>query len=206
MSSRNPINEVELEDLLRRDPDEGVVRLDQDYRQKIARVIKWQARGRLQPDDLSDVYQNVMCAVIKRFRQPSFNPDRPLRIVFTIARNKTIDELRRLNRSVKTNADSVIENIPDDLRDPRDLAEAKEVGKTLEDTIRTLPPRQQLVGKAYAEHHESLGPKNKYRLLTRILGKITGKKENEEAVKSVWQQVNAKLKRALRKLGYDFRP
>jgi hypothetical protein len=85
MAATEPVSETEIESTLRTDPDYAIELPDASYQEKIIQYIKRERWGRLKPDELMVVHQEMMLAFIQRVREEEFDPSRPLRMVNCIA-------------------------------------------------------------------------------------------------------------------------
>ena len=75
MAATNPVGEADLESAFRDDPDFGIEFLDSEFREHIIRYIKRETWGLLNPDELMDVYQETMLALIAKTRWSDFDPN-----------------------------------------------------------------------------------------------------------------------------------
>lgn len=98
MAASNPITDKELEDVFQDDPEFGLKLLYTDFRDQIARYIKsklWGLPAAIRSQEVKDVFQETMLALVPFVRDPNFDWREPLRIVFAIAENKAIDAVRK---------------------------------------------------------------------------------------------------------------
>ncbi|GIW88280.1 MAG: hypothetical protein KatS3mg108_2604 [Isosphaeraceae bacterium] len=215
MAATDPVSEADLESAFRDDPDFAIELLDADYQEHILRYIKRETYGLLDPHELLVAYQETMLAMIVLARRPGFDPQRPLRMVQSIARNKGMDLLREHGHSVNTNEDAILDAVAADLKNT-DLgfewrlniapAEAKEFRVVLLEIIQTLPHRQRIVARCFVDHFEDFRERDTYRPLAEAVGAVTGKTESVAAVKSDWRFAREKIAAALTKRGYSFIP
>ena len=85
MTTQNRLTEEELEEAFREDAEFGLELLHEEFRDRIARYIK-KCGPSLTPDEIHDLYQDTMLEMVGHVRSPSFNPERPLRLVQTRSR------------------------------------------------------------------------------------------------------------------------
>jgi DNA-directed RNA polymerase specialized sigma24 family protein len=215
MAATDPVSEADLESAFRDDPDFAIELLDSDYREGILRYIKCETHGLLRPDELMVAYQETMLALIQRIPKPAFDPERPLRLVCAIARNKGLDILREHGHKVKNDEDAILGAVAADLKNTdlgfewrRNIGptEAKEFREVLLEIILTLPHRQRIVAQCFVDHFEDFSQRNTYRPLAEAVSAITGKPESVAAVKSDWRFAREKIAAALIKRGYSFIP
>lgn len=215
MASTDPVSEADLESAFRDDPDFAIKLLDADYRESILRYIKNETFGLLDEDEFMVAYQETMIDLIGLARGRDFDPQRPLRIVFRIARFKGLDILRERGHCANTNEDAILVAVAADLRNT-DLgfewgmnigpAEAKEFRVVLLEIIQSLPHRQRVVARCFVDHYEEFRERDTYKPLAEAVGVVTGKTESVAAVKSDWRYARQKIAAALNHRGYSFIP
>ena len=215
MAATDPVTEADLESALRDDPDFAIELLDAEYQGQIIRYIKRVTWGILDHDELMVAYQETMFALIQKVREPGFDPRRPLRIVYKIARNKAVDLRRERRYRMNTNEDGFLGAVAADLKNTElgfqwrlniGPAEAKEFREILLEIIQTLPPRQRLVARCFVDHYEDFRERDTYRPLAEAVGAVTGKAESVAAVKSDWRFAREKIAAELVRRGYSFIP
>ena len=203
------VSEAELECLFRKDPRAAIEYLDKKFRHQIACYIKRVTWGLLKPDDLNDAYQETLTALIAKIRKRGFDPTRPLRLVYEIARNKGIDAMRRQGHRVRTDTNRLFEGLADlsagNSGGVTTALELQELRSCLEQVILTLPDQQRLVARVFVDNFEDFGPRDIYSKLTGAVNKTLGPQErlSEQAVKSAWREARTKLAAGLRHRGYD---
>jgi DNA-directed RNA polymerase specialized sigma24 family protein len=170
--------------------------------------VTWSLLG---AEDLKDAYQETLKGVLEKVRTPGFEPGRPLRLVYAIARRKGCDCLRRRGHRVATSDDATLNRITaapggSDLgfagRQRMGPAEAKEFRELLLQIIAALPARQRLVARVFVDHFEEFRQRETYQPLARAVSAITGEPENVTAVKSAWRAARATIVGALAQRGY----
>lgn len=206
MTTQNRLTEEELEEAFREDAEFGLELLDEEFRDRIARYIK-KCGPSLTPDEIHDLYQDTMLEMVGHVRSPSFNPERLLRLVQTIAKRRTFDRLRR-----KTNYDAILPHVAKDLGGSDlqfrwkylDKMIQADFKQALSEEIGRLPERQRIVATAFVDNYEDLRERDTYIPLAQTVSAITGDAENVVAVKSAWHEAKRKLVRGLTRRGFDF--
>jgi RNA polymerase sigma-70 factor (ECF subfamily) len=120
------------------------------------RVYRFLLRRSRNHHDAEDLTQRVFLEVTEALRQTDVEPTSMLAWLFTVARRRFVDEIRRRAR-----ADQILELVTDASPD-HDYG--RELGESLRAAIRRLPKEQQLVlvmkviqGRSYSEIDEELG-------------------------------------------------
>ncbi len=203
----------ELEKALRDSPRYFFEVIDEYYRRILMQYIKKHSWGVLDTHELLDAYQEVMTALWERIQKSDFDPDRPMRIVYRIARNIAVSMRRRKMRCpVNINQDAVVNAIASDLVNTttglewRLLSpeERREFQQAVEEIIGKLPPRQRLAAQAFAETYEELREKDMYRPLAAAMSAISGKMEDVATAKSAWRFAREKIQEELARRGFGF--
>jgi DNA-directed RNA polymerase specialized sigma24 family protein len=213
MATTGPWSEADLESALRDNREVGIQLLVAEFGEPVLRYIKHVTRGLLDPQELMVVYQETILGVIETVRRPGFDPCRPLRVVYRIARNKGIDALRRRGLRAATNEGAFLGNLPAGLKDA-DLgsraklglspAEAREFRQVLLEFVATLPPRQRLVAQCFVDNCDAFSERDIYMPLADAVSAVTGQTESVAAVKSDWRFAREKIAAELRRRGYTF--
>ncbi len=206
------MTEAELEEAFREDPEVALELLDEEFRGRIARFIKSKVLG-INAADLADLYQSTLLDFVRAVRRPGFDPSRPLRLVFHIAKSRAIDFLRR-KRPYDFDADpeAILQLVAADLKGT-DLGRRwkyldpvvwREFRRALHDEILALPERQRQIAVAFVALFEKLQEAPDYRLLARAVSRESGNDENVVTVKSGWHEARRRLMRRLTQRGFDF--
>jgi DNA-directed RNA polymerase specialized sigma24 family protein len=191
-----------LQDQLRADPERAVVYLHEQFGLQIARYLKRVTWSLLDAEDLKDAYQETLKGVLEKVRTPGFDPGRPLRLVYAIARRKGCDGLRRRGHRIPTADEDALRQIAappgsTDLgftaRQTLGPAEAREFREVLHKIIEALPTRQRLVARVFVDHFEEFRARDTYQPLAEAVSAITGEPENVLAVKSAWRAARATI-------------
>lgn len=213
MATTEPVSEEEIEATLRTDPNYAIELLDAFYREQILQYIKRVTWSRLRPDELMVVYQETMLAFIRRVREDDFDPTRPLRLVYCIARHRGYDFLRaRRRHRMNTNEEEILGAVADSLKNTEtgdkwtllSPAERKEFKEVVLQVVATLPERQQIVARCYVDCFEVILNEGSFRILAEEVGRVTGKQENVVSVKSAWHAALKKIGPALERRGFNF--
>ena len=112
---------------------------------KIKSYLRRLGVGDNMADDLS---QEVMLSVWRRAEQYDRRLAAPATWVYTIARNKRIDALRR-DRGSETTMDDTIEDEPDDAPFGDEIAMARQMRDKVMEAVATLPPDQARLLKVF---------------------------------------------------------
>ncbi len=216
MSANNPITEKELEEVFRDDPEDGMRFLYSEFRDQIARFIKsklWGIPSWKKAEEVKDIFQETMMALIPFVRDPNFDWRDPLKIVYNIANKKAIDAIRRWKHRGKENVDNAIDQIAKDLEGTNIGLEWKLQNKTewkefrialLNAVNSVLTEKQMIVARCYVDNYEDFGERNIYAPLARFVGEITGKDENAVTIKKLWQEAKERLVKELSSKGFRF--
>lgn len=209
MDTTKPISEVELEAALRDDIEFAFYILHSEFRHDIARYIKSRAYA-LTPADIKDVYQQTMVEFVNVVRKPGFDFKAPLRIVFDIAGKRAIDALRKKKYNPKMNIDGALPLIAKKMKGTRLESRWKSLDKiirveffqALHDSISNLPPKLQIVARAFVENYEEFGERQVYGPLARAVSEIVGTPVNVVTVKTQWLDARSRITQDLIKKGY----
>ncbi|MCI0331942.1 MAG: hypothetical protein L0228_01795 [Planctomycetes bacterium] len=216
MAASNPITEDELEEVFQDDPEFGLKVLYTDFRDPIARYIKsklWGLPSGIRAEEIKDVFQETMLALVPFVRNPDFDWHEPLRIVYDIAKKKAIDALRRRKFRPKQDVDGAIDRIAKDLAGTKiglewrlqTKTEWREFSAALHAAIDTvLTEKQAIVARCYVDHYEDFGEREIYAPLARLVGEITGEDENAVTIKKLWHEAKKRLVRELTRKGFNF--
>ena len=211
MTTQKTVTEEELEEAFRDDPKFGLEFLHVEFRDRIARYIKkhgWE----LQPEEIEDLYHETMLEMVREIRSSDFDPTRPLRLVQTIARRRTIDYLRRKGHRANTNYDAILPHVAEDLGKSDlglrwrylDRMIQAEWTQALKEEVARLPERQRIVARAFIDNYEDLRERKTFLPLKEAVAAVTGNDENVVAVKSAWHQAKRTLVSRLTRRGFHF--
>lgn len=166
----------------------------------------------LDEHELADAYQETLRDVWQRIRQPDFDPDRPLRMVFRIARNKGIDARRRKFGQRQVNETDITDLVIADM-EGTDLAlavkhqsveERRRFDETLPKLLAELPNRQRAAATAFVECYADIRQGEKWEQLAQSMSALTGKSISIDAATSALRAALEKLRAALVREGFEF--
>ncbi len=193
---------------------EGIRLIDALFREKIVAIIRKRALS-ANPDDLFDIYQEILLGIYKNAREGKYDPGTKkkslMTFIYKIASNKAIDWLRRKSaqkRKRDTDQDVLIDSVAEIIKDSSvyeswQNAHQNEERAIILETIRNLVPRLKYRQRQVAEIIFENFPK--------LLSLLDIKKQILErygedvitvAVKSARQEVYNKVKEALSIAGY----
>ena len=207
----------ELADILRDDAEQFVQALWQCYAHKIMAYLGKVSWDILDEHELADVFQETMRAVWQRVDQDDFDADRPLRMVFRIARNKGIDARRqkmgrrKLDRPLINESEITDLVIADMAGSELALAaklqsaeERRRFEKTLPELVAELPPRQRAAATAFVECYADIRQGEKWEQLAAAMSKLIGEPVTVAAATSALRAALAKLRTMLLERGFEF--
>ena len=213
MDTRTLPTEEELEQLLTEDSDLFMQALFLYYGEKIMACIGIASRDRLNEHELADAFQDTMMEVLEKVRSDDFDRQRPLRMVFRIAKCRAIDHARRklgLRRKAKQRelTDMIIQDLSgSDLGlDWKYVAreEQERFNAVLPEIIDGLPERQKAAANAFLLCYEEIRPNDRYKPLADAMSVITGQRETVDAVKSAFRHALDGIRNELKRQGFDF--
>lgn len=181
--------------------------IDKHLQRAIARKIRYAAPG-LPPDELLEVYGDVLLGVWKAAKEGRFDPDRPLLpFLFTLAQRKAYDRLRKRSRVQKAREellDAVAERLAGtEVGAAWEEVVAREDGQRMNgiirDTVARMPARQRQVASVVIECFPSIPTPQEIR---QEIYETTGEQLTVVAVKRAWQEARAKLREQLVLAGY----
>jgi len=193
---------------------EGIRRIDANFKEKIVEIIHKRALS-ANPDDLFDIYQEVLLGIYKNAREGKYDPGTKkktlMAFIYKIASNKAIDWLRRKyaqKRKRDTAQDILIDSVAEIIKDSSvyeswQNAHQNEERAIILETIRNLVPRlkhrQRQVAEIIVENF--LEPLSLLDIKKQLLERY-GEDVTTVAVKSARQAVYNKVKEALSITGY----
>ena len=185
---------------------EGIKQIDANFKEKIVEIIRKRVLS-ANPDDLSEIYQEVLLGIYKNVREGKYDPGTKkktlMAFIYKIASNKAIDWLRgkyAQKRKRNTDQDVLIDSVAEIIKDSSVFeswqnAHQNEERTIILETIRNLIPmlkhRQRQVAEIIVENFPKLLSllDIKKQLLERYGEDIT-----KVAVKSARQEVYNKVK------------
>jgi RNA polymerase sigma factor (sigma-70 family) len=214
MALNDPVsNGTDLDEAFECSPEFGIRFLYSEFREYLFRYIKRCGRGFFKYQDLEDVFQQTAVAMYQRATKPSFCPRHTLGMGITIARNKSIDLLRKRGHKIKLDADGILAAVAADTKGTEMLmrwqlhvseTEAKELREILIKFIATLPTRQRIVAQCFVDNFEDFHERKTYQPLAEAVSAITERTETVADVKSVWRYAREKIVEELQRRGYTF--
>jgi RNA polymerase sigma factor (sigma-70 family) len=212
MALNDPVSsEADLDEAFEAGPEFGTRYLNSEFREWVFRYIKRCGRGFFNYQDFEDVFQLTLFAIHKRATEPDFCPCRTLRMVLTIARNKSIDLLRTRGHKIKVDEDAILEAVAADTKGSEILlrwqlhvshTEARELREILIEFIATLPERQRIVAQCFIDNFEEFRKRKTYQPLAEAVSAVTGFMECVADVKNDWRYAREKMIEELQRCGY----
>ena len=211
MSVHNSISEKDLEEAFKDDPEFGMRLLYEEYQEIILRYIKMHAWG-LQFADCLEVFQQTMIEFWNKTQSPNFDHQKPLALIFWIAKCRSRDMLRRKKHRANPDTDAILEYVGKDyaasdigykLRYP-DQVDWDEFRQNLHEVIAELPERQLIVARVFVDNYEDFRKRDTYQPLATLVSNVTGKQESVVAVKSAWLEAKQKIVKEMTRRGFNF--
>jgi DNA-directed RNA polymerase specialized sigma24 family protein len=162
----------------------------------------------LAPDELLDVYQEVLLNVWNAAKEKRYDPDKPLLpFLFMLAQRRAYDRLRK-NEAKKIHESSLLDEVTESLKDTK-VGEAWQIVATRNDghrmmgiirkTVVKMPTRQRQVASVVIENFpEVLSPQD----VSEVIYRTTGEKITVVAAKRAWQEARNKIREQLIDAGY----
>lgn len=186
--------------------NEAIRLIDRHLRRPIAGVIR-KAAPSLRAEELRDAYQDVILAIIQAAREQRYDADRPLLpFIFTLARYKAIDRVRKKSRKVgkKQVLDAIAETLADTKvgeawRNVASKHDGRRMMEAIRNAIARMPERQRLVASVVID----LFPETP--TLQQIQEEIhqgTGEQLTIVAIKSARREARKKIREQLVRAGY----
>ena len=163
---------------------------------------------RLAPDELLDVYQEVLLNVWNAAKEKRYNPDKPLLpFLFMLAQRRAYDRVRK-NDAKKIHESRLLDEVSESLKDTKvgeawQIVAARNEGRRMMDiickTVVKMPTRQRQVASVDIEHFPKiLSPQD----VSEIIYRTTGEKITVVAVKRARQEARKKIREQLINAGY----
>jgi len=214
MAIAEPTSEEELATLLPEEPELFIRLLFEDYRKKLAACVGKHGRGLLNRHDIRDVLQESLIEIWDKIREPDFDPNRPLRMVFTIVSCNAIDARRKKLRLARRGANEtdVTDLVISDMAGSNLALDYKYAGEEekrrldeiLPEIVAGLPVRQRLAVNAFLECYEEIRERNKHRLVADAMSRMCGEVVDVAAAKSALRAGLEKVKADLVRRGIRF--
>lgn len=216
METEQKTTEEELEELLRNGENAFFLEcLYDDYSLQIIHIIAKWSYGRLDENELLDVFQETIIQVWEKLEQGSFAPESPLRLVFTIAKRRAIDSARK-NGTRTTHipsATDVTDLVIDDLKNTQLSVELKlareedkdRFGEELpEIVVACLTQKQHVAFFAFADCIDIIRKNDKYGPVVEQIYASTGERLTTASVKSQLTQALTKIRDEAVRRGFNF--
>lgn len=208
MAAEAQITDVEIEELFRADPLDGLRFLHLERKEYLFQYIKRKARG-LKPEEIADVYQDTMVDLIEIVQGPNFDSSEPMRIVRTVAGRRAFDALRRKGYRAAISLDDALHHIASDLKNS-DLdfqwklhsSDWAKFRKVMDQAIDSLPEKQKIAALAFLDVYEDVrGPKQLYLPLAERIREISGDDVTTAQAKDRWREARQTIAEKLRRAG-----
>jgi len=190
----------------REEQDRGIDLIDRHLRGVIFGVMRGVALS-LRADELRDGYQDVMLAITQAAREKRYDANQPLLpFLFTLARRKAIDLVRKKTR--KVGVEQVLDAITGALADTKvgeawRIVAAKHDGQRMLDRFRNavvrMPERQRLVASVMID---GFPDELSLQEIQEELHRRTGEQLTVVAVRSARREVRRKIAEQLVRAGY----
>ena len=206
MTTQQLPTEEELTGVLRDDTGLFMQALYEYYAGKIMAWLGTKSFDVLDEHELADAFQETMSAVWQRVEKPGFDPNRPLRMVFRIARNTAVSFLRKRLRIRRVANESDITDLLISNIEGSDLAlavrlqsedEMRRFREILPGIVAELPKRQRAAAMALLECYEDIRHGDKWEQMTESIGALTGKRVTVAAATSATRAALAKIRSEL---------
>ena len=216
MKTKELTSEEDLADLLRQDEPEMFLELvDADYGEKLMAYIGKMSLDWLDVDELGTAYTETLLAVWNKIRELDFQAERPLRMVFAIAKKKALDAVRKKARRQKrraVNESEVADLVLSDLEGTflridaqyADEEEKRRFYEALPEVIAGLSPQQKAAATAFLECYEELRERDKYGPIADIMTSLTGEDVTPGAAKSALRGAMENIRQELIRRGISF--
>ena len=214
--SRLKLQEVPTETILAQtlqdDPGQFMQMLWDCHARKIMAYLGKVSWDMLDEHELADAFQETLRAVWLRVNSDDLQTDRPLRMVFRIARNKGIDARRRKFGRKSANETDITDLVIADMAGT-DLAlaaklqsaeERQRFEETLPELLAELPHRQRAAATAFVECYADIRQGEKWEQLASAMSACLGEKVTIDAATSALRAALAKLRTALVQRGFEF--
>lgn len=198
--------EAELDSIFAEDVETGMSLMHDQFQEKILGYIKNVGCNNLSRQELLDIYQDTMIAMIEQVRKPTFNTKRPLRLAFQIARCRTIDHVRKKKSSerlIGLVGQQLVGTNTGEWWKVLTPAERTEVAQLIMDIVAKLPKQQRLIASAYINHYQEITERNTYKPLTSAVKAMTGEDMTVHSAKRAWAAARQQIKDSLVKSGYS---
>jgi DNA-directed RNA polymerase specialized sigma24 family protein len=186
--------------------NEAIHLIDKHLRRVLFGVIR-RAGLSLTADEVREVYQEVLLGIWQKAKKQQYNADEPLLpLLFTIARRKAIDRVRKKSR--KTGGEQILDAIAEILADTkvgevwRNVVlkhDGRKMMEAMRNAIVRMPERQRLVASVVMD----LFPETPtLQQIQEEVRRRTGVQLTVVAIKSAWREARKKIGEQLVRAGY----
>jgi hypothetical protein len=211
MADGQDVSRKDLEDEFKRDPKSGIEFLECFFKHEIGRHIKCVGQGALRPEDLSDIYHDVILAMIQAVKKPGFDPRDPMGLVYSIAHNKTIDFLRRKGYRAASSLDDALSFLAEDFKSSTvelrwkylSADEQATFRQALYDVINGLPEMQRVAATVFVDEYENIRGRNLYEPMAARAREILRRDITASAIKRSWHEARKKIIEEFERRGID---
>jgi DNA-directed RNA polymerase specialized sigma24 family protein len=201
----------ELDDLFRDNPKDGVEALYLDFRHEIAGYIRCVGHGALQIHDIRNILQDVFVAMIEVAKKPTFDPNEPMKLVYTIAFRKTKQFLRDFGYEAADNLDNCLEYLAEDFKNTDVELRWKFLGPekqqefydALMEIIAGLSDMQRLCATAFVDCYKDIRGRNIFAKVRELVVKRRKEDITVAAVKRNWHEARKKIEEQLNSRGFE---
>jgi DNA-directed RNA polymerase specialized sigma24 family protein len=191
----------------RKEQEQGISLIHKYFQQAIIYKIRETAIS-LAPDELLDVYQEVLLNVWNAAQGKHYDPDKPLLpFLFMLATRRACDRVRK-NEVRKSHESGLIDAVSESLKGTKvgevwQIVAAKNEGHRMMNIIRKaivrMPTRQRQVASVVIEHFpDVLSPQD----ICEEIYRATGERITVVAAKRAWQEARNKIRELLVDAGY----
>ena len=181
--------------------------IDKHLRKPIVYRIRKTALS-VPPDEIKDIYQEVLLNVLAAAREQSYDPDKPLLpFLFMLAHRRACDRIKK-KTTIEDNENRVLEDVLQRLENTNVGEAWKQVAKKndgsrmikiIRQTIVGMPNRQRQVASVVIDCFPAIPSMETIR---DVILKTTGELLTVVATKRAWQEARSKIRERLVDAGY----
>ena len=186
--------------------NEAIRLIDMHLRRVLFGVIR-KVSPSLTAAEIQEVYQEVLLGIWRKAKEREYDADEPLLpLLFTIARRRAIDRVRKKSRKVgkEQMLDAIAETLADTKvgeawRNVASKHDGRRIMEAIRNAIARMPERQRLVASVVLD----LFPETP--TLQQIQEEVhqgTGEQLTVVAIKSAWREARKKIREQLVRAGY----
>ena len=187
--------------------DRAIFLIDKHLREALVLRIRKTALS-VPPDEIMDIYQEVLLNVLSAAREQRYDPDQPLLpFLFTLAHRRACDRIRK-KTTVKENEGQVLEAVLQRLKNTKvgevwKLVAQKNDGRWMMEIIRrtvvSMPNRQRQVAGVFIDCYPEIPSMDQIRTM---IFEASGELLTVVAIKRAWQEARNKIRERLAEAGY----